>query len=58
MEDLDKELLKWAEAPKVIEEETRKMVQSRHRFWVSFLKILVAIAAGFIFSKGGHFVYV
>ena len=55
MEDLDKELLKWAEAPREIEEETRKMVQSRHRFWVSFLKILVAIAAGFIFSKGGAF---
>ncbi|MBD5106285.1 MAG: hypothetical protein HDT41_04830 [Lachnospiraceae bacterium] len=55
MEDLDKELLKWAEAPREIEEETRKMVQSRHRLWVSFLEVLGAIVMGFIISKEGVF---
>ncbi|MBD5543207.1 MAG: hypothetical protein HDR01_02900 [Lachnospiraceae bacterium] len=55
MEDLDKELLKWAEAPREIEEETRKMVQSRHRLWVSFLEVLGAIVMGLINAKAGGF---
>ena len=32
MEYLNKELLKWPEASNEIEEETRKMVEKRHRF--------------------------
>lgn len=55
MEYFYKELLKWPEASNEIEEETRKMVQSRHRFWFSFFIIFVAIAAGILFLKAGGF---
>ncbi len=55
MEYLDNELLKWPEASNEIEEETRKMVQERHRFWFSFFIIFAAIVAGFLFLKAGGF---
>lgn len=55
MESLSEELLKWPEASKEIEEETRKMVEKRHRFWLSFFIIFIAIAAGLLFLKAGGF---
>lgn len=55
MEYLDNELLKWPEASNEIEEETRKMVQERHRFWFSFFIIFAAIVVGFLFLKAGGF---
>ncbi|MDE6252411.1 MAG: hypothetical protein K2M78_07190 [Lachnospiraceae bacterium] len=51
MENFDKELLKWEEASKEIEEETREILRIRHRLWITFLITLAAMLQGFVILK-------
>lgn len=54
MEDLDKELLKWAEASKEIEAEAREMLQRRHRLGYTCIVVLGYILMGIVMFKLGQ----
>lgn len=51
MENFYRELLKWDEASKEIEEEAREMLRSRHRLGFTCIKVFGAILMGIVMFK-------